>query len=268
MPREGAPGERIATRASPGLEERGERLAAYLAGLHASLEGSLSLTLAPVALLVLDEAEWRRHARYPYGLTFYRRLPGGEGLIFAPGHYPERLLLLLRRQVGAGAPGDVTDFLDLTLGHELGHAVADQAALRTRVRWLDEFIATYLYLLGLQGSDPALLERAAGWARAFSGSRDPQCALAAAGLAGDPAPRRDLGAFEYPLARLPLANQAWFQGRFTLWAADLLERRGAAFILDLMRELPGKNGRGAVHRSVVRLEPAFREWFRTLGNAA
>ena len=262
---------------SPGLARRAGQLAAYLSALHAALEPELAPDgLRPVGLWVLSAGEWERRARVPYGFTFYRRLKDGRGVVVAPGDYPGRLLRVFREVVvraeraGAPVPGAVPEFLDLTLGHELGHALADQLGLVTRVRWLDEFLATYLYLAALEEALPAQLPRVVAWGRAFEAASPRDCALADAAL-GLPqkagAARRDLGAFEFPLVRLPLANQAWYQARFTLRAAELLERRGLGFPRELLTALGSGRGRGSVHRTVLQLEPSFRDWFASFGEA-
>ena len=49
--------------------------------------------------------------------------------------------------------GDVREFLDLLIGHEWGHAAANLSGLRSRVKWVDEFMATYLFLAALEAAD-------------------------------------------------------------------------------------------------------------------
>jgi hypothetical protein len=143
---------RITIDASTGLERRAHALSAYLNDLHANLETNLERDLKPVKLCVLSERDWGNQLQYPYGFTFYRRLRDGSGVIFAPGNYPGNLtwvfksVMVRAEQAGIRAPGTLEEFFDLTLGHELGHAIADQLSVRTRVRWLDEFLATYLYV--------------------------------------------------------------------------------------------------------------------------
>ena len=276
---------RIPTEASQGLERRSSTLQTYLETLHEHLEHGLGHGLEPVGLQVLSESDWQHWVTYPYGFTFYRRLKTGAGLIFAPSDYPARLLwafkaVVVRSQLAA--PGSLEEFLDLTLGHELGHAVADQLGLRTRVRWLDEFLATYLYLAGLRASLPDAFGRVVAWANVFS-SEGFECALANPNLTRPSGNRKrlakrrleqhdhsinrtDLGAFEYPLVRLPLANQAWYQARFTLRAAELLEARGFEFVLTALETLPTSRGRGGISRAVLALEPSFKDWFASFGN--
>jgi hypothetical protein len=286
MPRTHA--ERIPLGGSSGLERRGLALREYLGGLHAALEQGLDFPVAPVRLLVLNQTDWASANRYPYGFTFFRRLKDGSGVIFAPADYPGNLLWVFRAILSKAEkkPGSSLEmFFDLTLGHELGHAAADQLGLRTHVRWLDEFLATYLYLAALRHAMPEGLHSALEWGRVLANS-DLHCTLADWALADvklqkpskgriaqrrlqnqleTSTPRHDLGAFEYPLVRLPLANQAWYQARFTLFAAELLERHGWGFVLRLLEVLPQTKTRGAVSRTLVRLEPSFKAWFASFG---
>ncbi len=293
---------RVRLEYSPGLTRRATALGTYLSDLHSTLEHELHrsghggtlepVRLHPVTLRVLTEADWTTQLPYPYGFTFYRRLSNGQGVIFAPGDYPGRLLWVLSAVIvqsehaGIHAPGALEEFLDLTIGHELGHALAEQLGLRTRVRWLDEFLATYIYLAALQHTLPDAYTRVLDWGRVFSSASPVDCALGNAALlmpSGNRTRKRahrqtrlednslkrtDLGAFEYPLVRLPLANQAWYQARFTLQAAELLERRGVEFITAAKDALRYARGRGGVTRSVMRLEPSFRAWFASFGDAA
>jgi hypothetical protein len=267
------------------VDVRAHALRTYLSDLHVALEKGVRRSLEPVRLLVLTQTDWTSAAPYPYGFTFFRRLKDGSGVIFAPADYPGNLLWVFRAVVvrsSISAPGNIEEFLDYTLGHELGHAIADQCGLRTRVRWLDEFLATYLYLAALRDAHPEALQKILSWGEIFSTS-SLECALADSVLTkpgGSKArvntrratrakdatlERTDLGAFEYPLVRLPLANQAWYQARFTLYAADLLERRGWAFVHDALEVLPNSSGRGSISRAVVKLEPGFRTWFKSFG---
>jgi hypothetical protein len=159
---------------SIGVQSRGMALKGYLEELLASLEQSLAREFTAVTLLVFNQSDWSKNAPYPYGFTFYRRLKNAQGVIFAPADYPARMLwtyrevVLQAQKTGINAPGTLAEFFDLTLGHELGHAVADQLELRTKVRWIDEFMATFLYLLALKNTNPDALARVLQWAKIFS----------------------------------------------------------------------------------------------------
>jgi hypothetical protein len=165
--------------------------------------------------------------------------------------------------------GDVHELLDLIVGHEWGHAVAALAGLRLRVTWLDELLATVIYLAALRdvGAD-AVAGRVVAWAD-----------LQAAG--GDDS-RRDLGAFEYPRGRLRFAQSTYFQGVFTRRAWDLVAGEHAsgrpggdtrepwAFVQALHAAVApvasaGGRHRGDVARALVEVEPSFRPWFATFG---
>lgn len=266
------------------MQFRAVALQKYLEELHTSLEISLERDFAPVKLLVYDQTDWGKNAPYPYGFTFYRRLSSGQGVIFAPADYPARLLWTYREVVlqaektGIKTPGTLEEFLDLALGHELGHAVADQLELRTRVRWVDEFLATFFYLLALKNTNPEALKRVLQWAQVFGvgGSknnlnssltqpagirvRKTQQRLENAGASR--VTRTDLGAFEFPFSRLTPANQAWFQAKLLTQANNILDARGASFILEALEHLVKLKGRGEITRAMLKLEPGLKAWFK------
>jgi hypothetical protein len=90
---------------------------------------------------------------------------------------------------------------------------------------------------------------------------------------GPERPRRDLGAFETPRGRLRLPELVWFQGVFAQRADDLVAADGWGFLERLRRALEdvdtgrGSDARGEVARALVKVEPSFRAWFRTFGDA-
>jgi hypothetical protein len=240
----------LPTRHSPRARLRAAQLARFSGQLQqvgeAHLGGSKGLEL-----WVIDAHDWRRLFRYPYGLPFTRTYPGGVRIV-AAADYPARLIarwdpiLLRAAQAGHSAPGPVTEFLDLLIGHEWGHGAANLSGLRSRVKWFDEFMATYLFLAALHEVDAELLARFVRWAELH--------------VAGSAVTRADLGAFEYPLVRLGFDNLLWFQGVFTLGAADLLARHGWDFPLSLRRRLEAAD-RGAVARALVEVAPELKRWF-------
>ncbi len=263
-------------------------LKGYLEELLQSLEQSLARAFASVTLLVFNQADWVKNAPYPYGFTFYRRLKNAQGLIFAPADYPARMLwtyrevVLQAQKAGINAPGTLEEFFDLTLGHELGHAVADQLELRTKVRWIDEFMATFLYLLALKNTNPEALARVLQWAKIF-GVASPENTLDSsltkpAGIrlkkakkrleqAGDSQVNRtDLGAFEFPFSRLTTANQAWFQAQLLQQAHSILEARGADFVIQASEQFKNTKGRGEISKLLLKLEPGLRAWFKVFGS--
>lgn len=243
------PDPRLPARHSAGARRRAAQLQGFLRELH----GVAVRELAPhgeVELLVVSKADWKQLYSYPYGLPFTRSRPGGVHVVVAADYPPRMLrrfddLLLAAARAGAPAPGDLREFLDLLAGHEWGHAVANLAGLRTRVRWLDEWLATYLFLLALQGAGfDGVLERFLAWA---------EVQVRGAGVE-----RADLGAFEYPRHKLRLSNLLWFQGVLTRRAAELLPR-GWELPRSLRAALPAP--RGDVARALIEVEPSFRAWF-------
>jgi hypothetical protein len=218
---------------------------AYLLELHSVL--SRYRPIPSIHLMVLGQEDWNARARNPYGFAFQRTSPSGGLFVFCPARYPERLLWRLREVLlpaakQVGLPGKVEGFLDLNLGHEYAHAVAVAWALRTRVRWVDEFVANYLWLLALSQSNPALFGLAGAWGHTLTHltPSDPQ-----------------LGSYERK--RPGVADQLWFQGQFTCLAVELVEKRQDRLLVGLLEAAPLK--RSTVHKVLVGLEPSFKPWF-------
>ncbi len=234
---------------SPGGRLRAVELQRFLVRLHGALTSLRPIP--PVTLYVLDEHDWRRFTRLPYGYPFQRSKPGEGYGVFAPLRYPERLLERLMRvfaeavRRGGRLPGPLAVFLDLMIAHEYAHAVAVAWGLRARVRWVDEFLANYLYLLALNHSDPQLYAQARAWADLAS-RLEPK--------------RRSLSGFErYP--RRPLREQLWFQGVFTLEAARLIEESGDRFVRRLLEAAPLT--RRTLHKNLLAAEPDLKRFFLT-----
>lgn len=218
----------------------------YLLTLRSSL--TRYAEIPPVHLMALGEVDWAARVKHPYGFPF-QRTSLQEGLyLFLPARYPERLIWRLRetlvpaiKRVGK-PPGQPGDFLDLNLGHEYAHAVAVAWKMRTRVRWVDEFLANYLYLLALRQALPELYPQAKQWGHLLAQLTPSESSL---------------GSYESQPKRL--SDQLWFQGQFTTEAAQLVEEKGDALLQDLLQATPLR--KSTIHKLLVGLEPGLRDWF-------
>ena len=250
-------------------KRRAEQLRQFLLGLHtAEINQLLNIggQEGRLELLVLNRADWQKLYRYPYGLPFTRNQPKKEGntprvTIILSASYPERMLAkfndvyLQAAKEGYTSPSkNVTEFLDMLSGHEWGHAIANLSGLRTGLRWFDEFLATYIYLLALDSSGQEdLKERFLKWSAVSS--------------YGSPS-KRDLGSFEFPKGKLNFYDMLWFQGTMSLQADVLFEKQGWDFVFNLKKQLEA-NGlkysirpkRGELTKVLMGLEPDFKEWF-------
>ena len=185
-----------------------------------------------MTLIVAGQSDWRKLCSYPYGLPFTRNGPGGtSAAIMAAADYQPRFvrrfdeMLLEAGRAGHRAPAHIGEFLDLMVGHEWGHAVGNLSGMRTRVRWLDELLASYLFVAALHATRQAhMLERLTAWTE-----------LQVAGTAGY---RGDLADFEYPRSRAGWNKLLWYQGVFTQRALELVPARGWSFPLELRAALP------------------------------
>jgi hypothetical protein len=218
----------------------------YLLELRAALLAYAAVP--PVHLMVLGEPDWSARTRNPYGFPF-QRTSLKEGLyLFLPKGYPERLVWRLRETLvpaikrAGRPPGQPGDFLDLNLGHEYAHAVAVAWKLRVRVRWVDEFIANYLYLLALRKALPELYPKAKTWGQLLAHLTPSESSLGS-----------------YETKPKGLADQLWFQGQFTVEAAKLVEEREDTLLKGLLAAAP--LSKRSVHKVLVGLESGLKGWF-------
>ncbi len=243
----------LTARYSSGHRRRAGQLQAFVKSLHQTAEPYLGLG-GKLELLVIKQQDWRQLFSYPYGWPFTRNKPAAAGVsIIAAADYPLRFLhrwddiFVRAAKAGHGPPGDLREFLDLLIGHEWGHAAANLSGLRSRVKWFDELMASYLFLAALKELEAEVLyARFLDWAELE--------------IAGSTVSRIDLGAFEYPLSRLRFENLLWFQAVFTLRAAEMLTKWSWDFPKALAEKLDQAN-RGDVARALVEIEPSFKDWF-------
>lgn len=244
-------------RHSAGARTRARQLQAFLRPLQQVAAPVLAPT-GQLTLIVADSDDWRRLCSYPYGLPFTRNGPGGTwAAIMSAADYQPRLLrrfdemLLVAGRQGLRAPAQLSEFLDLMVGHEWGHCAANLSGLRTRVRWLDELIASYLFVVALHATQQtSMLQRLAAWVKLQ--------------VAGTAAYQSDLADFEYPRTRAGWNKLIWYQGIFTQRALELAPERGWSFPLELRKALPAAH-RGELARSLVAVEPSFKPWFAVFG---
>jgi hypothetical protein len=320
------PARASGSRSAHGAAARARRVQAFLVPLQRVAAARFALH-GHSELWVLGADDWARVTRAPYGWPFTRTraTPASAALAAGPttaivmaAEVPGRLVkrfepvLLAAARAGVLPPrssattatppdggaatleeaplarADARELLDLVVGHEWGHAFAVAAGLRTRVKWLDELVATTAYLAALEefgagetrrrflawaGVQVAGGAAAAGVERPRHGRRPP------AGpdprqRSGPELPRRDLGAFETTRGRLRLPELAWFQGVFAQRADDLVAADGWGFLERLRWALEdvdtgrGRDARGEVARALIAVEPSFRAWFRTFGGRA
>ncbi len=253
------PDDLVPARHSAGARTRARQLQAFLRPLQAAaapvLEPEGSMTL-----IVAGASDWRRLCNYPYGLPFTRNGPGGaSAAIMAAADYQPRFvrrfdaMLLEAGRAGRRAPAHIGEFVDLMVGHEWGHAAANLSGLRTRVKWLDELLASYLFVAALHATGQGeMLERLTEWTRLQ--------------VAGTSAFRGDLADFEYPRTRAGWGKLLWYQGVFTERALELVPERGWDFPLRLREALPVSD-RGELARSLVAVEPSFKPWFAVFGRS-
>lgn len=239
----------LSARYSQGAQRRAAQVQNFLRPLQRLSNERLELSEAPT-LLVADRSDWTMMFSYPYGLPFVRNARGVSIVVAAD--YPERLLhrfdevLVRGAKAGVNVPGDLREFLDLLIGFEWGHATLHLSGLRTKVKWFDEVLATYLYLLALlETGQGDLSERVVNWARLE--------------VAGSGVFNMSLTAFDYPRAKLRLNTLLWFQGMFTLRAAELLKAHAWDLPLSVKTAYAATK-RPDLEPLLLELDPSFAGW--------
>ena len=244
----------LPARHSAGARRRAAQLQGFFRPLQIELERVFG-AVDRIELLIVNAGDWRRLTRHPYGLPFSKTLAGVASVIGPADHRPRLLhrfdeLLLRAGRSGVNAPGDLREYLDLLLGYEWGRSVAGRCGLRTRVSWIDEFVAGYLLLQALEaiGAD-GMVARLLAW-----------CGLALAAGGEDGA---GPGGCESFRSRLPLEERLRCRAMFTRRAAELAALRGWSFPVAL-RDGLGARGRGAAAEVVVAVEPSLAPWVSAL----
>ena len=244
------PDRLIPVRHSVGARQRAAQLQAFLKSLWEALPRELE-PVGRLELLVVEAGDWRRMFSRPYGLPFTRTSGPTVSVVGAAQHRPRLLhrfdnLLLRAGRAGTSAPGEVRELLDLMIGYEWARAVAKGGGLRTRARFVDEFVAGYLFLQLLEtaGAD-SLCARVLAWA---------EFAVAASPTHGtDPSdPLRSQGPGEFLGMRGLL-----------LRAAELRSVRGWAFPLKLHAAF-ARPDRGGALETLHRVEPTLGLWIDSL----
>jgi hypothetical protein len=244
---------------APGFRERAEELSEFVDaadeffGTELGIEGEFSLA-------VLDESIWAEVTEIPYGVPFNSGEPS---------------VLVLAGNAADAAPyrayaphlGDRQARLqsDNFAIHELGHLYAgallygEEEAAEGKLRWFDEFAATYLALAFLEYAAP---ERAMLWYRASAVELSAPCA-------------RSIDAFQLQYFRLAGPecgnNYGWYQNQFGRLAEQILPAEGIDFLRSVRRAMNGipftPQESETLDRVLRASSPAYEPWRRALTRA-
>ena len=248
---------------SDGQQDRARQVADLLEtadGFFADLMG-----VEPTfSLAVLGEADWTQIWPIPYGLPY---LSLSEPWVVVMPADPEQSILFpeLEGFLGSERAEQMVDNIGF---HEVGHVYTSAAVYPQElsgappVRWLDEFLASYLAMAFLEEAAP---ERAAIWRDYVSQASEL------------PAPKySSLGDFEaeyYGFLGSPEGspNYGWYQATFAQRAAEIYADRGADFIEDMRVALGGLPTDEWTTESMLelleRLAPGTQDWASKLDSA-
>jgi hypothetical protein len=248
----------IVTYYSDGARERAERLARDIDRMNRFYETELGIR-PQFTLAVLNSNDWKETTERngskgpPYGMPFYTDDP--ETVIFMPargGMVADGILTGVTGVSGAARQA-WEDYAEQTVDgigfHELGYLVAKSYGIVPPARWLDELVATYLWL---------------AYAREFPkppGEQPHGSAVRPTNTTLEDFERLYMGVDNYP----------WYQGKFGERALQIVETSGLQFIKDLKKEFPLERDAATSARRIppstpeilARLEkfsPGFIEW--------
>lgn len=206
---------------SPGYAKRAQTLGQLVSEAHFFLAEWLNVE-ARTTLSLLRRESWRRVRRVPYG---YPHSIPDRGTLFAPAHYPPRLVSRQRALFEAASPAlqeqicqdrsqidmAIKQFFDLVAIHELGHLFIHHLQLQLGTRWLTELIANLFATVFFVEVRPNL---AATWLAWSELQVDLEVSY------------RSLEAYETHYTSLDFANSNYYQGRFNQKALELWQQHG------------------------------------------
>ncbi len=255
-------------RYSPGLEARTRAIAGQVASVIEQMAPRLGVT-PEVELLVLAEADWADHTRFPvYGMP---HILGGRTLIVAgednpmwQGFLPDPASLAEAdaeavRAVYRDASGAPTaaPFFDLLAIHELGHAFTAQGGIEVQRLWLGEFLPNLILHVWAEEAAPELLPALTTlpdlWVAAGPGDH-PFTSLA------------ELEANYVRIGQEHPDNYGWYQGRWHQGARRLYDAGGGAMLdrlWEALRDTPEPlDDEALIELLDSRVHPALGSWVR------
>ena len=241
---------------SSGQEPRARALQALLSDAGDYLAANLDVQV-DIYLAVLDESQWGQVWPFPYGLP-YVSLAAPWTAVLPASQQLSVLFPDFEQMLGATAAAQMVDNIGF---HEIGHVYVSEYVYGGRVtgappvRWLDEFLATYLAYAFLESESH---DGAAVWE-----------AFTSASIAGPRPTFTSLASFEaeyYGYLGSPEGspNYSWYQAAFAEHVADVYAQHGLNFVTDLRDQLlaspPSSWTTESVLEVLERLAPGTRAW--------
>ncbi len=206
---------------SPGYAKRAQTLGKLVSEAHFFLAEWLDVE-ARTTVSLLRRESWRRVRRAPYG---YPHSTPDKSTLFAPAHYPQRLISRQRVLFEQATPvlqqkicedrhkidDAIKQFFDLVAIHELGHLFIHHLQLQLGTRWLTELIANLFATAFFVEVRPDLALTWLAWSEL-------QVELDVS--------YRSLEAYETGYTSLDFANSNYYQGRFNQKALLLWQTHG------------------------------------------
>jgi hypothetical protein len=262
---------RIVTCYTPGYRTRAVSLQQFLTGELAYVRQRPGIAV-PLVLAVLDERQWPlAEQELPYGMPSVHGHPPialvAANWAAAKNFYPKAEdagnPAVLREVARHGLTWDQANARagDLLSAHELGHAVIDAYDIVPGSRWLDEFLASYVWYAYIREQRPEQL-----WLfdviQAGNQLERPQRFVTLAELDNN---------YKAIVESDPNTNNyGWYQGQLIARVRQTYTVHGLAFLKEIRAAFPPgrapRLGSDEALRRVEQIDPSFSGWAKELAS--
>jgi hypothetical protein len=262
---------RIVTCYTPGYRNRAVFLQEFLTGELSFVQQRLRISV-PLTLAVLDERQWPLAEReLPYAMPSVHGDPPialvAANWAAAKDFYPTAEVAgnptLLREIARHRLTWDQANAQtgDLLSAHELGHAVIDAYGIVPGSRWLDEFLASYVWYAYMRERRPEQL-----WLfdvlQAGNQLERPQRFVTLTEL--------DKNYRAIVESDLQTNNYGWYQGQLIERVRKIYPVRGFDFLKEVRAAFPPGEapqlGSDETLRRIERIDPSFGDWAKVLAS--
>jgi hypothetical protein len=216
------------------------------------------------SVAILTKEQWLKHVeKIPYGLPYVREnvafLPATSDGVVTAGAIAMKAkaspaTLKEIKDSGYDFEAGAMKFTDVIGLHELGHVYTFAYGIKSKSRWLNEFLASYFAYAFLMNKHPKV-------AALFQ-------AMATDVYADGVQPKyTSLDEFERLYSGVGVDNYAWYEGKFLQKGAQIYAARKLEFLSDVKKAFPSSEAKAASEPTLERMEkvsPGITDWSKSL----
>lgn len=254
---------------SPGAKQRAKELSEIAGNCVHYLEGFYENTV-PNRLLVLNEQDWKKRLKYPYGL-----IAGINNILWYPTAKTENPVFIEMKPYYENAPDDLKQKLDrlypdqespylsallrwweVLMVHEYTHNYNRENNVSIKLKWFDELFCDYFTYAFLKRNEVTNLVDV----RIFEIISE---LMYVGGL--EVVQHRSLSDFEELYTNVGAANFCWYHGWFNHGVKSLYDKYGEDFLTTIISLYQSDSGFDSSSEQLVsRLDlelDGFRDWY-------